>query len=655
MRLHSLYLSNFQGVREAKYEFSGANATIFGDNATGKTTLFNSVTWLLFGKPSTGAKNYTPKTKDLDGDVHYLDHSVEGKFALSDGQLITLKKIYKEDYKLKRGSSVEEFNGHIVDYFIDGVPSKEKEYQAYVENAIGKEERLKLLMMPNYFAENLPWTDRRKILLEMCGDVSDIDVINSTLELRDLLTFLAIPGASDKHYPIDDYKKIADGKRKEINKELQTIPARIDEAQKAMPDVSTLDIAKIDAELASINATVNAKEDEKRQLLSGDSTAETIRKQVASLQTQLAEARANHAKETSSQNEAAYVNINTLRVNQQSMKDALQDKKNAKATLCRKHGDMLAQRQTLLNTYSQISAEEWTGNEICPTCNRALPEEDIAQAKETFNLSKSKRLEETNNTGQQKCSKEMIAGLEEEISVLDGEILSMEGALANYVTSIAAAEQTIKPTQLFEETEVYTTISLQIADLQTNGHQANTAIAQQATLLDEEIKQLRLRVSQLMGEKSSIGMAEYQAKRIDELMAQDKQLAQEYERLQQGVYLCEEFIKAKVAMLTDKINSKFKSVRFRLFIDQVNGGIKEDCEVMVPGDAKLVPYTLANNAARTNAGLEIIDALSKHWQIEVPVFVDNAESVTQLQRISPQVIRLVVSETDKVLRMEATP
>ena len=90
-----------------------------------------------------------------------------------------------------------------------------------------------------------------------------------------------------------------------------------------------------------------------------------------------------------------------------------------------------------------------------------------------------------------------------------------------------------------------------------------------------------------------------------------------------------------------------------MFIEQINGGVKEDCEVMVPGEAKLVPYTLANNAARINAGLEIIDALSRHWDTELPVFVDNAESVTQLQDIAPQVIRLVVSEADRVLRLEA--
>ena len=45
-----------------------------------------------------------------------------------------------------------------------------------------------------------------------------------------------------------------------------------------------------------------------------------------------------------------------------------------------------------------------------------------------------------------------------------------------------------------------------------------------------------------------------------------------------GIYLCEQFTRAKVSMLTDNINSRFENVKFRLFTEQINGGLKEDCE-----------------------------------------------------------------------------
>lgn len=105
-------------------------------------------------------------------------------------------------------------------------------------------------------------------------------------------------------------------------------------------------------------------------------------------------------------------------------------------------------------------------------------------------------------------------------------------------------------------------------------------------------------------------------------------------------------------MLDEKINSVFKNVRFQLFVDQINGGIKEDCEVLVPSEGgRLVPFSLANNAGRINAGLEIVDTLAKHFKFSMPIFIDNAESVTRLYDTTSQIIRLVVSEQDKSLRL----
>jgi hypothetical protein len=123
--------------------------------------------------------------------------------------------------------------------------------------------------------------------------------------------------------------------------------------------------------------------------------------------------------------------------------------------------------------------------------------------------------------------------------------------------------------------------------------------------------------------------------------------------VEKGIYLCELFIRAKVALITDSINRRFRAVRFRLFLEQINGGLKEDCEVMVPSvGGSLVPYFSANNAARINASLEIIDALGSDWGERMPVMVDNAESVTRLNPIGAQVIRLVVSADDPALRLE---
>ena len=139
--------------------------------------------------------------------------------------------------------------------------------------------------------------------------------------------------------------------------------------------------------------------------------------------------------------------------------------------------------------------------------------------------------------------------------------------------------------------------------------------------------------------------------RLEQLQKQEKEIAAEYERFDRGVYLCEEFTRAKVAMLDERINSRFKAVRFRLFKQQINGGLQDCCDVLCPTTSGLTPYDSANNAAQINAGVEIAAALGRHWGKTMPMIVDNAESVVDLIETEAQTIRLVVSEADKRLRV----
>ena len=88
MELLTLSLENFQGLKHEEIQLDGHSASIYGRNASGKTTIFNAITWLLFGKPSTWAKNWDPKTKGPNGDLHNLEHSATGTFRLDDGHLL---------------------------------------------------------------------------------------------------------------------------------------------------------------------------------------------------------------------------------------------------------------------------------------------------------------------------------------------------------------------------------------------------------------------------------------------------------------------------------------------------------------------------------------------------------------------------------------
>ena len=64
MKLISLTLQNFKGIKGFILDADGQNSNVFGNNGTGKSTLFDAFTWLLFGKNSRDEKDFGIKTLD---------------------------------------------------------------------------------------------------------------------------------------------------------------------------------------------------------------------------------------------------------------------------------------------------------------------------------------------------------------------------------------------------------------------------------------------------------------------------------------------------------------------------------------------------------------------------------------------------------------
>jgi len=651
MVLRKLTLTNFQGIRNLSLDFEGKSASIYGDNGTGKTTVYNALTWLLFDKASTGAKGFSPKTRGKDGELHNLEHSVEGEFD-ADGRFVVLKKTFKEVYKKKRGSAKEEFTGHSVDYEIDGVPAKEKEFSSrVVEFCGGDMDKIRILTMPDWFPEQMAWEDRRKTLLEMCGNFSEDDVIRSNDELSDLPMVLAMSGGADRRYTVEEYRKIATAKRSEINRQLQEIPARIDEAERVIGDANNVDVSKVEEEIATLNKQYQEALQEKVSVY--DAGIEQCKAKIQEI------------RERQSQARVRYVNANSARIEEIDKKlfDARQTvaklrvnsmQAEAEAKVLKGQLDsMRALRERLVDEYKAVSQESWDdSNAICPTCGRELPEDKVAFMREEFLLKKSQKLEEINTRGKQEASKEKIAEIEAKLTCLEEAVRASDDAikLANEaVESLMAEKGKEIPFEKTNENLSYeaeiSTVSGEMAEVSKNTEAKTLA-------LDERIKGITERRDALERAKASVAMAVSAKSRIAELEANERSLGAAFEELEHGLYLCDVYTRTMVDMLNDKINSRFKNVRFRLFQEQINGGLKEDCEVMIPSDTgNMVPYAFANNAARLNAGLEIIDTLSKHWGIKMPVVLDNAEAVTHPYKMSGQLIRLVVSDKDKSLRL----
>lgn len=652
MRLITLTLTNFQGVKNATFNFNGKNVDVYGDNATGKTTIFNAFTWLMFGKASTKeASSFTPKTRTSQGEAHNLEHSAEMEIETYPGCVVAFKKVFKEIYKKKRGSVAEEFSGHTIDYYVNGVPVKEKEYTSELEECCGNTEDLKVLTAPDYFSDRMSWQQRRTMLISLFGDVSDNDIIDSKPELSELPSFLRI-GTSEQFYSIPDYIKIANAKKKDINSNLEAIPSRIDEANKAIPtDMGTLSLNDIKLEFEEAEGAKIELLSQKSEYLNGGAVKE-LKSRLAGAELKRDTEYSKYLAKVNSANAEVDKEIELLIRERFQATTAIDNSNLEIGRLTARIADLESNKNRYLAKYEKFREQQFLDDSCtCPFCRQILPAEEIEKRKAEFNLAKSKELEKINN-----AILNIEADIEDRQSKLaaaNATVTDKEGYLNLVNGKIEIAQDKRKLFPEFTATEEYKDIIAEIEEIKRLLSDEENIAGTRVSELDLEIKKITNEMNALSDVASKVVLADKQRERIRELEEQEKMLANEYEHIEMGLYLCELFARTKAAALTDKINSQFGNVKFSLFKEQINGGIAEDCEVMIPtAEGNMVPYKDSNNAAKINAGLEIIDVLSECLELSAPVFIDNAESVTHIIDIESQVIRLVVSETDKVLRLE---
>lgn len=638
MKLTKLELLNFKGLKAFTINFNG-DVIIRGDNATGKTTVFDSVCWLLFGKDSLDRADFEIKTLDGGEPIHKVNHEVTGTFTLDEGGTVELKRVYREKYSSPRGGEVT-MTGHTTDYFVDGVPKKEKEYKEMVSSLVD-ESIFKLITNPLYFNETYSWQNRRKLLLEMCGDISDKDVIAEYSELKALTDILS-------GHSVDDHRKVVAAKKSAINKELDMIPVRIDEALRGKPTIDTPRDALIQ-EISLATTTLETLEADKALLVNGHAVVDTraeLRDVHRRLMARESELQMEYKKQSalkSNEYDMVVSELNNLSSKVESTKHRL-DTSNRDIQRIESVIDKLMYQRQQVNEDAFVMDID----EACPTCGQKLPAEQIQAAREKaetkFNLRKSKQLEELNQSIELKQQdieniKKRDAGLEP-VETLEALIKAKELVKQTITDEIG---QLTAP--VLDDDSIYADLKAEEFMLQMKLDESNTDHSEEIADIDKRIATTKEHRFNLETELNKYEEAKRIDTRVAELESQQAELAAEKSKLDEASYLMDEFVKAKVNMLEDVINSRFKLARFKMFNVMLNGNVEECCETTYKG----VPYRSMNNAARINVGLDIINALTSYFKVNAPVFIDNAEAVTEFVPVNSQTIKLIVDESEPQL------
>lgn len=672
--IKSIHIENFKGIKELDVNFS-ENTKISGQNAAGKTTIFDAFTWLLFNKNSAGDEKFNVRPLNKEGTrIDNVEIKVVSIMDV-DGKEVELSKVQKQNWVKKRGTNTVSLQGNPNSYEIDGYPKSEAEFKEYVSGIAQSEEMFKMLTNPQYFS-SLKWKDQRDILMKLVSDVSDVELAQTDAKYAPLLSEL------EKAPSTDDIRAKFSKALTEWKKKQAEIPVRIDEAEKSKIDV---DVAE--QELAKVDLVRRIAECGKKMENAGSALGD-LRSKEMQLQFDMSGMEQTMNRELSNKrsimdaelrdckNElehfAVTISLKEKQIsdNEKTITDADTERKKLGEQYNSEKAKAFDETPYLFDESKWIFDESTT---VCSLCGQKLPADKIEQLKADFESRKEKAKTDTEEKlkserfkfdtdkkvelnrliaiGTEK--KNLIAELTEKNTNLQAEIEALKKQEKDAIAKKEALSKTLSEMPVeadYSHNEEYVKMKarhdevlVEIENLKANGEDAAVES------LKSEKEELQTRLDEVNSTIAKASMNVEIDERIGQLQEEQKEIGQKVADQEQILYLLEEFIRFKLDKVSETINSHFKTVNFKLFEMQLNGGMKDCCECTVNG----VPYSTLNSGHRIVAGLDIIRSLSELYGVSVPIFLDNAESLNDFNvpDMDAQLILLSVS-ADKQLKVE---
>ncbi|MDR1562295.1 MAG: hypothetical protein LBS54_04300 [Dysgonamonadaceae bacterium] len=645
-------LVNFKGIKSLTIDF-GQVTEVRGANATGKSTIADAFNWVLFGKDAAGNSDtkFGIKTNDTTGKViPRLDHEVTALLDV-DGQTVELRRVLSEDWVTPRGKAEPELKGNTTSYFYNGVPLKESEYKAKVNDIIS-EDLFRMLTNPLHFPR-LDWQVQREMLLRIAGSITLEEIANDRAEFTELLAKLS--GKS-----LADYKAEISARKKKIKEALELIPARIDEVTRATP--ATPDFAALEAErqaaqkeLEDIEAALknvseaSRQEHEAQLKIQGEINTLKSEQQQAIFQVQQEEREA-YNKEYAGYYETEALYTTLTRQNDNSLREIENIKAGIRTNLL-KIADLNIQLTAKRKEYTDENAKEYNPNDdaICPTCGQKYPEDKILESKEAFEKQRATSLQKINIEGKSFASRktELESRNEEmkaDIEAITVKIEANKPLLEQYGAKLTNPPARLEAT-LPSDIPAYNVIQGKIDKLQASlNSRPATPDNVELTAKKREMQTLLDNINRNFSLKDVI---DANNKRKAELLKEEKALAQQKADLEKQEFIADSLVKEQMNEVERRVNLKFNLVRFKMFSQQINGGEKPDCILI--SKATGAKFLDTNNADKINIGLDIIKTLCDFNGACAPIFIDNRESVTEIPPINSQIINLIVDASCKEL------
>ena len=631
--LKRMALEYFKGVQGGLYDFSDPLTCFCGKNGTGKTTIPDAWFWL-----------WTDKDYDLQSspEVHpdFMEESEPSVTVLMElcGKEITFRK-YQTDMRTKKqkelGAPVRIANR----YEINGVPKSQKDFLSDAESYGIDTENFLLLSHPEVLT-GMKVADRRKIIFELAGDITDLEVAQVIPDCEGAAELL-------KNYKLDEIMAMQKATVKRCNEQIDSIPNQIlgmerirvpiDETlfqrrseieQEISKKIADRDAYLSKSDLTAYDMDIKALENERNELYNKANMARL--------------SKLSEAHRAADKAQDAYLEARKTVLSLNNSGNAINDGFK-RQTLTKK---------TILQELESLDTLKPNIESVCPACGQALPEDRVEAARKKWEEGIYKKVKELNE--RLNAAETMIAGYREEGKALAEQKKQAEETVeACRKAMVAAQENVSKYTE--GVTPDYSEIDAKISAV----GEERSKVAKYKEAADKLTAEINVLKTSLADVIRKINQSDNNA-RIDEEISKLKASLAEYVQSKADaeniLYQLQLISRKKNELLSDTVNKHFSRVKWRLFVTQKNGEVKDDCTPLVLcKDGKYRDMTYgANTAAIQAAKIDICQGLQKYHEKDLPIWVDGAECFDEdnrnaLGKNGGQLILLCVTDDERLV------
>lgn len=607
----TLNIKNFRGINELNINFKENEINkIFGDNGVGKSTILDSITWVLFGKNLEDKKSNFTISPIIDG---VLRNDLETDVKLTINNNFIIERIWKNKKTTLK-------YGYIIDGKEDLITTTQNEFKRILSKDFVDEEEFKALSNINYIP-NLKWQDLKELIFNLVGKVNDEDVLNKgvfTHILNGINSF-----GSKKYF---ENVKTND---KELTNKIKQLEIEI----KNMEDLYGEDIdgIKLNKEKTILENQLQILQDEYKNNQKSVDEIKDLKRSKVILE--------NNIKlyEESYKNLSEVLKNKDLELKQEEIDKYKNEISN--------HNQLLKDIEIKINEKTKLlqdtkQKEIKIDNSKCSLCGQTLP--NVALQKILDNK-KNLKQEEIYNINlyisnlkeSKKDNEKIIKDLLDKLKKCKEDIENIKNK--KYKTEDSNEQKEYKK-NIDDNNNQLKKIEEQINKIEKNNKttKGNDTYINEITNKRKELENINIQLSKYNEQKRIKNILKSKEDELTESITNKQNL---FIKLQE----IEEFNKMKIDLLKKKIRKNFKLLDFITEEKMSDGTSNETFKLSYKG----IPYEDLNQSMKIKISLDLLLGIQNIKDKHICILIDNGEQITTLPNINTQVIITYVKKQEE--------